>query len=281
MKQILLVNDVVGCSHVGMVAMLPILTHLGHATYNLPTALVSNTLDYGKFNILETTDYMRGTIPVWRQLGFRFDAICTGLMFSEEQSRLVSAFCRQQRSEGTAVFVDPIMGDGGRLYNGIERSHVELMREMVAEADLTFPNYTEACYLAGVQYRPEGMGWDEACRLLDAIMNLGAKSVVITSAKVDGHSCVIGRRSEESVQGFRQNLSHGPYFRIDYEEIPAAFHGTGDIFSAVLIGHLLNGEKLKDSTQKSMEVVSRLIERNRNQSDKCCGIPIEECLDLL
>ena len=80
MKQILLVNDVVGCSHVGMVAMLPILTHLGHATFNLPTALVSNTLDYGKFNILETTDYMRGTIPVWRQLGFRFDAICTGLM---------------------------------------------------------------------------------------------------------------------------------------------------------------------------------------------------------
>lgn len=27
--------------------------------YNLPTALVSNTLDYGKFDILETTDYMK------------------------------------------------------------------------------------------------------------------------------------------------------------------------------------------------------------------------------
>ena len=83
MKQILLINDVVGYSHVGMVAMLPILTYLGHPTYNLPTALVSNTLDYGRFNVLETTEYMRGTIPVWRQLGFRFDAVCTGLMFSE------------------------------------------------------------------------------------------------------------------------------------------------------------------------------------------------------
>ncbi|MBR5092640.1 MAG: phosphomethylpyrimidine kinase, partial [Bacteroidales bacterium] len=106
MKHILLINDVVGYSHVGMVAMLPILTHLGHSTYNLPTALVSNTLDYGRFNVLETTDYMRGTIPVWHKLGFRFDAVCTGLMFSEEQARIVSAYCSQLRSEGTTVFVD-------------------------------------------------------------------------------------------------------------------------------------------------------------------------------
>ena len=116
MKQILLINDVVGYSHVGMVAMLPILTHLGHTTYNLPTALVSNTLDYGHFNVLETTDYMRGTIPVWHRLGFRFDAVCTGLMFSEEQATLVSSYCRQLQNEGTTVFVDPIMGDAGRLY---------------------------------------------------------------------------------------------------------------------------------------------------------------------
>lgn len=281
MKQILLINDVVGYSHVGMVAMLPILSNLGHTTYNLPTALVSNTLDYGKFNVLETTDYMRGAIPVWRQLGFRFDAVCTGLMFSEEQARLVSAYCRQLRSEGTAIFVDPIMGDGGRLYNGISDTHIELMREMVAVADLTFPNYTEACYLAGIQYRPDGMDWEEACRLLDSIVALGAKSVVVTSAKVDGHSCVIGRRSEESLPGVRQNISHGPYFRIDYEEIPVAFHGTGDIFSAVLIGHLMNGEKLKDSTAIAMDVVSRLIDRNRALPDKCRGIPIEQCLDML
>ena len=30
MKKILLINDVVGYSHVGMVAMMPILTYLGH-----------------------------------------------------------------------------------------------------------------------------------------------------------------------------------------------------------------------------------------------------------
>ena len=281
MKQILLINDVVGYSHVGMVAMMPILTYLGHPTYNLPTALVSNTLDYGKFNVLETTDYMRGTIPVWRQLGFHFDAVCTGLMFSEAQAHLVADYCMQLHADGTTIFVDPIMGDGGRLYNGISPRHVELMQRMVSVADLIFPNYTEACYLTGMPYKEEGMSWQEACEMLDALVAIGTKSALITSATVEGHHCVVGRRSDKPLAGFEQNIAEGAYFRLDYEEIPVAFHGTGDIFSAVLIGHLLKGEPLKTSTQTAMTVVSQLIDRNRDLPDKCRGIPIEQCLDLL
>jgi len=281
MKQILLVNDVVGYSHVGMVAMLPILTYLGHAVYNLPTALVSNTLDYGRFNVLEATDYMRGTIPVWRELGFRFDAVCTGLMFSEPQAQLVASYCRELRQEGTAIFVDPIMGDGGRLYNGMTEKNVGLMREMVSVADLIFPNYTEACYLTDIPYKAEGMTWDEARHMLDRLAAIGTKSAIITSATVDGHHCVVGRRSEQPLAGFQQNLDEGLYFRLDYDEIPVLFHGTGDIFSAILMGHLLNGKALKHSTQTAMTVVSRLIERNKELPDKCRGIPIEQCLDLL
>ena len=281
MKQILLINDVVGRSHVGMVAMLPILTYLGHAVHNLPTALVSNTLDYGRFNVMETTGYMRDTLPVWQQLGFRFDAMCTGLMFSEEQARLVAGYCRQVRAEGTSVFVDPIMGDGGRLYNGMSQRQVDLMRDMVSVADLTFPNYTEACYLTDTPFRKDGMSWDEACRMLEGIVALGARSAVITSAKVDGRSCVVGRRSDEPLKGFRQELADGRYFKIEYDEIPLTFPGTGDIFSSVLIGHLMNGDALKQSTQTAMNVVSRLIDRNRHQDDIRLGIPIEQCLDLL
>lgn len=280
-KQILLVNDVVGYSHVGMVAMLPILTYMGHRIYNLPTALVSNTLDYGQFAKQDTTEYMRQTIPVWRRLGFRFDAVCTGLMFSDEQAHLVSAYCSQLRSEGTLVFVDPIMGDGGRLYNGVGNSQVELMREMVAVADLTIPNYTEACYLTGTPWKADGISWNEAVAMLDRLVATGARAALVTSARVDGKTCVIGRRSGERVEGMRQRQSEGPYFRIDYDELPRAFHGTGDIFSAVLIGHIMRGEPLRESTRTAMDVVSRLIERNIDQEDLCLGIPIERSLDLL
>ena len=281
MKQILLINDVVGHSHVGMVAMHPILTYMGHQTFNLPTALVSNTLDYGSFNVLETTDYMRGVLPVWEQLGFHFDAVCTGLMFSEEQARLVADYCDRLRNEGTTIFVDPIMGDAGRLYNGLNGKQVELMREMVSMADLCFPNYTEACLLTDTPYRDEGMSLEEAYAMLDTLVAMGSRSVVITSAKVEGRNCVVGRRSDKPFAGFEQHLDEGPYFCLHYEEIPVLFHGTGDLFSAILMGHLLNGEALRDSTQAAMSIVSQLIERNRDLPDKQGGIPIVKCLDLL
>ena len=164
-----------------MAAMLPILSYMGIPAFNLPTALVSNTLDYGDFAQQDTTEYMRKTLPVWKKLGFRFDAICTGLMFSEEQSRLVAQFCREQSEQGCTIFVDPVMGDGGRLYNGIGDAQVKLMREMVGVAHLIFPNYTEACYLADVPFQKDGMTRREACELLDKLVKLGPSSVLITS----------------------------------------------------------------------------------------------------
>ena len=270
MKQILLVNDVVGYSKVGMVAMLPILSYLGIPTYSLPTALVSNTLDYGKFNIQDTTDYIRGTLPVWKELGFSFDAICTGLMFSDEQARLVAGYCKEQGALGTTIFVDPILGDGGRLYNGMTERQVELMREMVSVAHLTFPNYTEACYLTGTPIKMEGISWEEARDLLDKLRNIGCKSALITSCKIDGQNAVAG-----------YNHTNDQYFHLEYHEIPGLFHGTGDIFSAVLIGHLLNGESLRTSTRTAMDTVFRMIDRYRDTDDKNRGIPVEKCLDLL
>lgn len=270
LKQILLINDIAGYGKVGMAAMLPILSYMRIPAYNLPTSLVSNTLDYGEFTQQDTTEYMRQTLPIWKRLGFHFDAICTGLMFSEEQARLVAGFCQEQAQTGCIVFVDPVCGDGGRLYHGIGEQQVELMRQMVSVAHLTFPNYTEACYLTHTPYNPEGLTREEACRLLDQLTSIGARSALITSCIVDGKNQVCG-----------YNHYDQSYFFLEYEEIPGLFHGTGDIFSAVLIGHLLNGQTLVQSTRTAMDVVFKMIDRNRDTEDRNRGILIERCLDLL
>ena len=82
-----------GYGKVALSVMIPLLSALRLNVYNLPTALVSNTLDYGKFDILDTTDYMRSTLGIWDELGFTFDAVATGFLVSEEQSLLVSDYC--------------------------------------------------------------------------------------------------------------------------------------------------------------------------------------------
>lgn len=269
-KQILLINDMAGYGKVATAAMLPILSYFGYSTYNLPTALVSNTLDYGKFNILDTTEYIRGVFPVWKQLGFRFDAIATGFIATEHQARIVSRYCQEQAALDTKVFVDPIMGDEGKLYNGVTPEAIKSMREMLAVAHLCYPNYTEACYLTGRTYDPEGVSVDIAHSLLDHLRKIGACSVLITSIPIDGQPSVCG-----------YNHLTKQYFQLSYTEIPVHFPGTGDIFSAVLIGHLLDGKPLETSTRKAMDTVWKLIDLNRDNVDKNRGIPLEQYLNIL
>lgn len=42
--------------------------------------------------------------------------------------------------------VDPIMGDQGKLYNGVKEETVDNMRKLSSVADVMVPNFTEACF---------------------------------------------------------------------------------------------------------------------------------------
>ena len=188
-------------------------------------------------------------------------------MYSEEQAQLVSDYCREQAAGGTKIFVDPVMGDGGSLYNGLSMQQVEIMQRVVAVADLTFPNYTEAALLTGIPYQKSGISSDEARQMLKKLQEIGAKSVLITSCIIDGQHCVVGF-----------NHLDNEFFQLNYEEIPGQFHGTGDLFSAFLIGYLLNGKPLKEATRQTMDAVSRLISLNKDLDDKYRGILVEQFL---
>lgn len=266
-NKILLINDLCGYGKVATAAMLPILSYMGNSVYNLPTALVSNTLDYGKFNILETTDYITGVFPVWKELGFSFDAIATGFIASERQAKIVADYCREQAAMGITILVDPIMGDEGKLYNGVTPATINSMLEMVSVAHLIFPNYTEACYLTDTPYKAEGITQEESRVLIDRLRMIGAKSVLITSLLIDGEHAVVGYNHESDT-----------YFSLPYEEIPVHFPGTGDIFSAIVDGHLLRGEALEKSVRVAMDTLSKWIEANKENNDKNRGIPLERHL---
>jgi pyridoxine kinase len=269
-KQILLINDMAGYGKVALAAMMPVLSHMKHHIHNLPTALVSNTLDYGKFNILETTDYMVEAINVWQELGFTYDAVSTGFIVSERQAKIVADFCKKQKEKGSLIFVDPIMGDEGTLYNGVTPQTISHMKELIKVSDYIVPNYTEAAYLAEIPYKEHGISMSEADEIIDRLLGLGAKSIIITSARVENEDMVIVydyNKKEKSI--------------LPFQSVPVHFPGTGDIFSAVFMGFLLGGKSLVDSTQRAMDIVKTMIEINKDNRDKFKGIPIESHFDLL
>ena len=280
-KRIVLFNDLPGYGKVALAAMVPLFSRMGHFPYQVPTAVVSNTLDFGKFRIQDMTDYMRDTIKVWDELGFDPDCICTGFVLSEEQVELIGDYIRSRmprRSEtqnvdnGRLVMVDPIMADGGKLYNGIGMERVAAMRKLVSYSDVMVPNMTEAGFLTGICPGRERASESELRELVDGLHKLSGKSVVITSAQ-DSET------EEHLVCGY--DHKSGQYFRVPFTFLPVRVAGSGDIFSTVMTGKLLNGESLEAAVREAVRVLTALIRENQSHLEEYKGILIERYWELL
>ena len=280
-KRIVLFNDLPGYGKVALAAMVPLFSRMGHFPYQVPTAVVSNTLDFGKFRIQDMTDYMRDTIKVWDELGFDPDCICTGFVLSEEQVELIGDYIRSRKSRideiqnvnnGRLVMVDPIMADGGKLYNGIGMERVVAMRKLVSYSDVMVPNMTEAGFLTGICPGRERASASELRELVDGLHKLSGKSVVITSAQ-DSET------DEHLVCGY--DHKSGQYFRVPFTFLPVRVAGRGDIFSTVMTGKLLNGESLEAAVREAVRVLTTLIQENQSHLDEYKGILIERYWELL
>ena len=81
-KKICCVNDMPGVGKIALSAMIPFLSVNGIEVASLPTALVSNTLDFGKFE-----DYSMPLISIWEH--YMVYAVSFGIADKvEEQMRL-------------------------------------------------------------------------------------------------------------------------------------------------------------------------------------------------
>ncbi|MBO4481108.1 MAG: bifunctional hydroxymethylpyrimidine kinase/phosphomethylpyrimidine kinase [Bacteroidales bacterium] len=268
MSSVLLVNDMVGFGNLGMSAMVPILSVLKYKLFRLPTSLVSNNFSYGQFAVLDTTDYMRQSIEIWERQAFPIDAVITGYLVSEEQTKLVADYCSVLKRRGTRIFVDPIMADDGKLYNGATSQTIDYMRSMCRVADVILPNMTEAQLLADYGLGQRSLSAADALELIHRLHALCHNSVVISSMVIDQQTCTMLYDAQlDCIK------------TLPYTLIPAQFSGTGDMFSAILMDRYLKGKSLEHSVQSAMNFVSRMIEINRDYPFPDNGIPIEQYLD--
>jgi len=274
-KKILLINDMVGYGKVALSAAMPVLTYKGYELFILPSTLISNTLNYGKYAMLDTTQYMKETVSVWEELGFEFDAVSVGFISGEEQAEWIAGFCEKQKKKGAVIFVDPIMGDNGKLYNSVTPGKVECIKRLVKTADYIVPNYTEACYLAGIEYVENGISGAQLMQLLERLRAVCPRSVVITSIPVKNVDGTVGK-----CVGVYDD-DEDEYFSYAYREIPVRINGSGDTFLAILMSRILEHSLLKYCIADAVEGVSALITRNIKFAEYYNGLPIEKALDVL
>lgn len=272
MKNVLIFNDISGLGNCSLSANLPIFTHLGHYCMPIVTACFSCQTGFENYAVLpnnRVVDFARrivaNTAPNAVYVGFCNDnATLNGVI--EAVSDVLP--------RDTYLFVDPIMGDNGKLYPVFGEHYVREMKRLVALADCISPNLTEACLLCNADYAELSLHKDETdyldrCKIVfkNILKVTRAKSAVITGISQNEviSNLVFDGKTVEIVTTNRVQID---------------FSGTGDAFSSVLLGKLLNGATLLEACRVAANFVGRAA-ANTQRTDRRFGVDLYKALDTI
>ena len=245
-KKIAAVHDLSGMGRVSLTVVIPILSSMGFQVCPLPTAVLSSHTQYPEFSILDLTDEMPRIIAEWKKLDIQFDAFYTGYLGSPRQIQIVSDFIDDFRQPDGLVVVDPVLGDNGRLYTNFDESMIREMRHLAAKADVITPNLTELFYLMDKPYKAANTD-EELKSYLRLLSDAGPQVVIITSVPVHGES------HKTSVYAY--NRVGDRYWKITCPYLPAHYPGTGDTFTSVITGALLQGDSLPIALDRATQFI--------------------------
>lgn len=272
-RRIAAIHDLSGIGRTSLMAVIPILSTMGFNVCPLPTAILSNHSQYPDFSFLDLTEEMPRIIDQWEKLGVTFDAIYTGYMGSPRQIEIVCGFIESFRTADTLVVVDPVLGDNGHLYSKMTREMVEEMRRLACRADVLTPNLTEAFALLDRPYKTD-CTTEELKDLIAELSEMGPDTVIITGVPVPGQSGLTSviARSKSDLRTWKVTC---PY-------LPAHYPGTGDSFTSVITGSLLQGDSLPIALDRAAQFILQGIRSTFGyRMDNRDGILLERVLPNL
>ncbi|CAK7010397.1 MAG: Pyridoxine/pyridoxal/pyridoxamine kinase [Parabacteroides sp.] len=272
-KKVAAVHDLSGVGRVSLTVVIPILSSMGFQACPLPTAVLSNHTQYPDFSFLDLTDEMPKIIKEWERLGVEFDAIYTGYLGSPRQARIVSGFINDFRRADSLVVVDPVLGDNGRLYTTFDETMVKEMQHLITEADVITPNLTELFYMLDLPYKEENSD-EELKHYLRCLSDKGPQIVIATSVPVPAEP------HKTSVYAY--NRVGNRYWKITCPYLPAHYPGTGDTFTSVITGSLLQGDSLPIALDRATQFILQGIRATFGyEYDNRDGILLEKVLHNL
>ena len=271
------IHDLSGFGRSSLTAIIPVLSTMGIQVCPVPTAILStHTSEFRDYHFVDFSDDMVKYIDHWKSLELTFDAVYSGFLGSARQVEIVKDFISSFRQPNQIVVVDPVLGDDGETYETITPDLVTEMKELVKSADVITPNITEAMLLLGLQMPAENSDYtpDRIKDWLVRLSDTGPEMVIITSIPVPGS------RNLSSVAACER--SSGRFWQVQCAYIPVYFPGTGDIFTSVITGSLLQGDSLPLALDRSVQFVSQAIRASYGHEYPLReGVLLERVLDNL
>ena len=261
------VHDLCGYGKCSLGVAIPVLSAAGIDVCPVPTSLFSAHTRFPKFYMHDTTPMLTEYLDAWREEGIQLDGIYSGFLGSAEQ---VDAILRLYREYPKALrIVDPVMGDGGAKYPTYTDEMCEAMKGLVDGADVLTPNLTEASILTGIAYAGQDVDEGYIKGMMDALLGMGAKSVVLKGVVHEGESII---RNYVSVRG-------GDVEEVSGELLPYMLHGTGDLFASGLTAAIYAGESLLSAVEFAGGLVRHAMEITPAQPDyQVRGVSFESVL---
>ncbi len=264
-KKVLCIHDLSGMGRCSLAVILPVLSVMGVQPVALPTVVLStHTGGLGDPARLDGSTYGAQALEHYRALGVEFDCIYTGYLGGEAQVALAEkAFALWPAAKKV---VDPVMGDNGKAYSTVTPALIDRIRALCQAADLILPNYTEAQLL--LQRTPVDDPLDDAAAqaLADELTAI-APGAVVTGLPLGQYIGCAGSGSDR--------------FLVKKLHIRRSFPGTGDLYGAVLIGSLLQGNALSAAADNAAEFVALAIQNTPPEQDTRFGVWFEPLLPRL
>lgn len=262
------VHDMAGYGKCALTVVIPVLSACSVEVCPVPTAIFSTNTSIKGFKMTDFTPNIGSYLEHWKDIGVKLDGIYSGFLGSEEQIDIVLSM--KKMFSPRLFIVDPVMGDNGVKYKTFTDKMCGKMKDIAKCADVLTPNLTEALILTDIEYNSFDVSYESLKAVCIKLKELGAKNIVLTGAPM-GDDLVTSILSE-----------NGSFNTIVQKKLPTNMHGTGDTFTSVLCGKLVNGFELYESAKIAASFVSTAMEYSYDVEDFIVrGVVFEPLLHTL
>lgn len=265
------VHDISGVGRCALSVILPVLSAMDMQACPVPTAVLStHTGGYFGYSFVDLTDTMESYFNHWKKENIEIDCLYTGFLGSKEQIDIILKFIEDFKMSEKLIVVDPVFADDGELYQSFDMSIAEEMKKLVKKAHIITPNITEAEFLLGGALK-ESYTTDEIKERLKKLCDLGPDVCVITSVPMGKSICTVAYEK-----------SDGRSWKVECEYVPVKYPGTGDLFTSVLSGALMQGDSLPVAMERAVNFVGSAIrETFKHKTEIREGVVFEKFLHSL
>ncbi len=234
------VHDLCGYGKCSLGVAIPVLSAAGCDVCPVPTGLFSSHTAFPGWYMHDTTDILSDYLAAWQKIDVEIDAVYSGFLGAPEQVAIIRQI--YQQFPEAIRFVDPVMADHGKVYPTYTPELCEAMADLAKDADVLTPNLTEAAIILGEPIGDEWAGTaisdDEAERMVRALLDLGAKNVVLKG---------IQREGESVIRNFVGGASMDDIIEVENEYVPYMLHGTGDVYASCVLAGIMKGRSLVEA----------------------------------